>query len=71
MLKFETQVASACRGFARSDTLGGGSQLAGSIEQLEVALWPEYDRQAVLVMYTLPLEAGQPLADEGGPPHSS
>jgi hypothetical protein len=31
-------------------------QWVGSIEQLEVALWPEYDRQAVLVIYRFRLK---------------
>ncbi len=55
-----------------------GSQLAGSIEQLEVALWPEYDRQAVLVMYTfrlkpdslLPTKVALPIPASVGQPHA-
>ena len=55
-----------------------GSQLAGSIEQLEVALWPEYDRQAVLVMYTfrlkpdsfLPTKVALPIPATVGRPHA-
>jgi hypothetical protein len=33
----------------------------GSVDQLKVALWPEYDRQAVLVMYRFRLRAGSQL----------
>ena len=57
---------------------GAGSQLAGSIEQLEVALWHEYDRQAVLVMYTfrlkpdsfLPTKVALPIPVTVGIPHA-
>ena len=58
--------------------MAAGSQLSGSIEQLEVALWPEYDRQAVLVMYRFRLKTGSllptkvalPIPASVGRPHA-
>ena len=37
------------------------AQNSAMIEQLEVALWPEYDRRAVLVIYRVQLAADTPL----------
>jgi hypothetical protein len=53
-------------------------QWMGSIEHLEVALWPEYDRQAVLVMYRfrlksdsqLPTTVALPIPAAVGRPHA-
>ncbi len=55
-----------------------GSQSAGSIELLEVALWPEYDRQAVLAIYGFRLKPGSlppitlaiPIPTAVGQPHA-
>ncbi len=54
------------------------SQWMGSIDQLEVAFWPEYDRQAVLVMYSfslmpnsqLPTTVALPIPAAVGNPHA-
>jgi hypothetical protein len=51
-------------------------QNAPSIEQLEIALWPEYDRAAVLVIYrvflaedtSLPTQVSLPIPEEVGEP---
>jgi hypothetical protein len=37
------------------------AQVAASLERLEIALWPEYDRPALLVIYRATLPASTPL----------
>lgn len=42
-------------------TLGAEAQAESAIEKLEIWIWPEFDRQAVLVLYKIQLSANTPL----------
>ncbi len=59
--------------------LAVGAQSSPVIERLEVAIWPEYDRHAVLVIYrvhlladtALPAQVRLPLPADGGEPYAT
>jgi hypothetical protein len=59
--------------------LGAFGQSASTIEQLEIAFWPEYDRSVVLVIYrillaedaVLPTQISLPIPADVGEPHAT
>jgi hypothetical protein len=63
---------------ASSPTPTVSAQSEPTIERLEIALWPEFDRQAVLVIYhvilaentPLPIQVSLPIPADVGEPHA-